>query len=202
MVGFNAGGSFNLGFNNTFVGSNADVNAPGIFNTVLLGNNARGTASNQVRFGNTSTTSIGGFVGYSNLSDVRYKKNIQETVKGIDFIMKLHPVMYQFDMEGLNEKLNPGKKIDELSAKAVKENEKTIFSGFLAQEVEQAAKDAGYNFSGIDKPKNENDMYGLRYADFVVPMVKAMQEQQQMIEELRKQNVELQKRVLALEKNK
>ena len=57
-----------------------------------------------------------------------------------------------------------------------------------------------YDFSGVDKPKNENDMYGLRYSEFVVPLVKAMQEQQQMINELRKQNADLQKRVLDLEK--
>jgi hypothetical protein len=50
-------------------------------------------------------------------------------------------------------------------------------------------------------------MYGLRYAEFVVPLVKAVQEQQQMIkgqlqliEELKKQNTDLQKRVLILEK--
>ena len=64
--------------------------------------------------------------------------------------------------------------------------EKKLYTGFVAQEVEQAAKDAGYNFSGLDKPKNENDFYGLRYADFVVPMVKAIQEQQKLIEKLTK----------------
>ena len=43
-------------------------------------------------------------------------------------------------------------------------------------------------------------MYGLRYSEFVVPLAKAVQEQQQMIEELRRQNADLQKRVLALER--
>ena len=33
----------------------------------------------------------------------------------------------------------------------------------------------------MDAPKNDHDFYGLRYAEFVVPLVKAMQEQQQMI---------------------
>jgi hypothetical protein len=50
------------------------------------------------------------------------------------------------------------------------------FSGFIAQEVEAAAKEIGYNFSGVDAPKNEDDFYGLRYAEFVVPLVKAVQE--------------------------
>jgi hypothetical protein len=51
----------------------------------------------------------------------------------------------------------------------------------------------GYDFSGVDKPKNENDTYGLRYGEFVVPMIKAMQEQQQQIEDLKKQIEELKK---------
>ncbi len=55
-------------------------------------------------------------------------------------------------------------------------------SGFIAQEVEAAATAVGYDFHGVDKPKNETSHYGLRYAEFVVPMVKAMQEQQEMIE--------------------
>ncbi len=53
---------------------------------------------------------------------------------------------------------------------------KIQFTGFLAQEVEAAAKKIGYDFSGVDAPKNENDLYGLRYAEFVVPLVKAVQE--------------------------
>ncbi len=215
-VGFNAADGFDMGFNNTIIGANADINQPGLFNCVALGESALCTGSSQVRLGNSSTVSIGGIVGYTNLSDGRYKKNMTNAVKGIDFIMKLRPVMYQLDIQALNKKLYPGRTTDELSKNAVamNENEKTIFSGFVAQEVEQAAKDANYDFSGLDKPKNESDLYGLRYSEFVVPMVKAMQEQQQMIqeqqqmiqeqrrlmEELKRQNTDLLKRVLALEK--
>jgi hypothetical protein len=63
-----------------------------------------------------------------------------------------------------------------------------LYSGFVAQDVEKAALETGYDFSGVDKPRNENDLYGLRYAEFVVPLVKAMQEQQSQIEELKKDN--------------
>ncbi|HHZ64574.1 MAG TPA: T9SS type A sorting domain-containing protein [Flavobacteriales bacterium] len=49
--------------------------------------------------------------------------------------------------------------------------------------MEEAAKELGYDFSGVDAPKNDKDFYGLRYAEFVVPLVKAMQEQQEQIEE-------------------
>jgi hypothetical protein len=50
------------------------------------------------------------------------------------------------------------------------------YTGFIAQEVEQSAKKLGYDFSGVDKPKSENGFYGLRYGEFVVPLVKAVQE--------------------------
>jgi len=33
-----------------------------------------------------------------------------------------------------------------------------------------------YKFSGIDAPKNENDLYGLRCADFIISLVKGMLE--------------------------
>ena len=59
-----------------------------------------------------------------------------------------------------------------------------VQTGFIAQEVEEAAQKANYDFSGIDAPQNEEDNYGLRYAEFVTPLVKAIQEQQKMIEEL------------------
>ena len=45
----------------------------------------------------------------------------------------------------------------------------------------KAAKDLHYNFSGIDAPKNDNDLYELRYEEFVVPLVKAMQELSQQM---------------------
>lgn len=60
-----------------------------------------------------------------------------------------------------------------------------MLTGFVAQEVEQSAKDIGYQFDGVHHPVDENDHYTLGYASFVVPLVKAVQEQQTMIEALR-----------------
>jgi len=46
----------------------------------------------------------------------------------------------------------------------------------------------------VDKPQDASKQaYALRYSDFIMPLVKAMQEQQQQIEELKKQMAELQK---------
>ncbi len=76
---------------------------------------------------------------------------------------------------------------------SIAEKEKTVFSGFIAQEVEQAAKELNYDFSGVDKPNNDRDLYGLRYAEFVVPLVKAVQEQQKIIQSQQAQIDELNK---------
>ena len=143
--------------------------------------------------GNNSVTSIGGVVSWTSLSDGRFKRDISETVPGLDFISKLRPVTYHMDMDKMASFLKTPDSLRLKDAEAVKA--KMLQSGFIAQEVEQAAKELGYNFSGVDAPKNEDDYYGLRYAEFVVPLVKAVQEQQQMIEELKTVNKNLQKQI-------
>ena len=206
-IGNFAGDQAKADNNNTFIGFGANNTSGAVANnSTALGFGASITASNQVRLGNAATTSIGGVVGFSTVSDGRFKRNIQENVKGIDFIMKLRPVTYQLDVVTLNRKLNPKLKSEDLFRGFENETAQKTFTGFVAQEVEQAAKDAGYDFSGIDKPKNENDYYGLRYSDFITPMVKAMQEQQQIIEQLKKtsedlrnQNADLLRRLEKLE---
>jgi predicted RNase H-like nuclease (RuvC/YqgF family) len=71
-----------------------------------------------------------------------------------------------------------------------KQIQNTRFVGLLAQEVEEAMKASGYtNFTGIDIPKNEKEVYSLRYVDFIMPMIKAIQEQQKLIEN-QKQRIE------------
>ena len=47
--------------------------------------------------------------------------------------------------------------------------------------MEKAAKESGYDFSGVQIPANPNELYSIRYSDFVMPLVKAVQEQQQLI---------------------
>ena len=63
----------------------------------------------------------------------------------------------------------------------------------LAQDVEKVAKETGYNFSGVDAAKNDQDVYSICYSDFVMPLIKAVQE-------LSKQNEEQQKEIDDLKK--
>jgi trimeric autotransporter adhesin len=191
-VGSSAGTTYNNGYNNVFVGANNDVNGAGYYNVIAIGQGVICTASSQARFGNSATNSIGGYADWTNFSDGRYKKNMKEGVKGLDFIMRLRPITYNLDVTGIRNHLGQKAPSDAGTQQSIAEREAMLFSGFAAQEVEAAASASGYDFSGVDKPRNANDFYGLRYGDFVVPLVKAVQEQQQMI-------VALQQKTTALE---
>ena len=82
---------------------------------------------------------------------------------------------------------------------ATEASSKIIYDGFVAQEVEAAAKKLGFKFSGIDKPATEDGLYGLRYDNFVVPLVKAVQELSKQNDLLKEENESLQKRIERLE---
>lgn len=167
-------------------------------NSTALGSNSIITASNQVRLGDISITSIGGQVGWTTLSDARLKKDVKENVAGLDFILKLNPVTYSHDINAYYELLNLP---DSLRNKNYEKNaSELIHTGFLAQDVEKAAKEVGFDFSGVDKPKNSTDYYGLRYSEFVVPLVKAIQEQQKMIEQQQLLIEDMQKEIDLLKK--
>ncbi|HNX90143.1 MAG TPA: tail fiber domain-containing protein, partial [Paludibacteraceae bacterium] len=177
----------------SFFGYDADFNVGGTYsNAMALGYDATVTATNYVRVGNTSVTQIGGQVAWSTLSDGRVKENVKEDVKGLDFIMKLRPVTYNLNKDKQDKLLN---RFDKSDYPEKYDIEKIKFSGFIAQEVEQAATEVGYDFSGVNKPKHENDLWGLKYSDFVVPMVKATQEQQKIIEAQQIKIDDLQKQI-------
>jgi hypothetical protein len=77
----------------------------------------------------------------------------------------------------------------EINKRAREAKEKQIQTGFVAQDVEKIAKSIGYDFSGVDV--DEIGIYGLRYAEFVVPLVKAVQELSEQNDRLQTQVNEL-----------
>jgi len=224
-VGYSALSVNNTGSRNTAVGfssmyggvNTSDVTALGSFantasnvtNATSIGFDAFANASNKVRIGNATVTVIEGQVPFTTPSDGRFKFKVKEDVKGLDFILQLRPVTYQFDTKrfddqvrgsavasnaGLSKTKMPGtgdagtNRTPQASydqASAIRR------SGFIAQEVEKAADATGYDFSGIIKPKTEQDHYGLSYEAFVVPLVKAVQELNAEVALLRKENASL-----------
>lgn len=198
----NQTGSYNVG-----LGDEANVMSSGLVNTVVIGAKAIVDASNKVRIGNTTITSIGGQVGWTTFSDGRFKRNIKDDVQGLSFINALRPITYTVDVQGLAAYYNKGK--GEIDAKKIAAEERTaqilneseenagriIYNGFVAQEVEEAATKLRYEFSGVDKPQTDGGLYGLRYADFVVPLVKAVQELSKENKELKKDNEEIRRQL-------
>lgn len=207
-IGYEAGDTYDNGYNNVFVGANVDVNGPGYYNVIAIGQGTIVGGSSVAVFGNPATGAYYGYANWTNISDGRYKKNIKENVPGLDFIKKLRPITYNLKATELDAFLHRDekkqRKMNDAAitsyTKALQDKEAITYTGFSAQEVESVAKELGFNFSGVDAPKNANGVYGLRYADFVVPLVKAVQEQQQMIETLKQQNTSLEKRIDELEK--
>lgn len=131
--------------------------------------------------------------GAINTSDAREKENIETLNYGLRELMQLRPVSYTW-------KKNPewGKKI-----------------GFIAQEVQPILKEVVQK-GGLPSKENElddqgkpvnpdNDRLGIYYSDIIPVTVKAIQEQQQqidqqnkIIEELRSQNKALQNDLRAI----
>jgi trimeric autotransporter adhesin len=179
-IGTNALQNNNVGSYNTVVGPFAGSLSISYNNTVALGYGAEPTGSNQVRIGNASVTSIGGAVAWSSFSDVRFKKDIKEDVSGLDFINQLKPVSYIVDQRAIDKFLG----VQESVQTAVENKSVPVRqTGLLAQEVEKIIKKSGFVFSGIEVPQNDNDPYRIRYAEFVVPLIKAVQELTAKLEE-------------------
>ena len=168
------------GNNNIAIGYKANASAVNLSNAIAIGYNTIADASNKVRIGNTSITSIGGQVSWTSFSDARIKKDIKQNVPGLSFINLLKPYTYHYDIKKENELLGVKTDDDKNS-----EPEKITFSGFIAQDVDAAAKKINYDFSGVDKT---GKIIGLRYAEFVVPLVKAVQELSNDNEQLKMNN--------------
>ncbi len=178
-IGTEALSSNASGSNNTAIGYFSGVAADNLTNATAIGANALADASNQVRIGSTAVTEIGGQVAWSNLSDIREKKDIQDISFGLGFVLSLRPV--EFRMKQGNDRTDVG---------------------FIAQDIETLLG-TGYNMLGIGNDRERT--LSLRYTDFIAPMVKAIQEQQQVIEDqnnalqqMRKELDELKTLVLSL----
>ena len=202
VMGYNAGQAFDNGYNNVFLGANTDVNGPGYYNVIAIGQATICTGSSQVTFGNPATGSYLAYASWSDISDGRFKKNIVENVPGLSFINKLRPITYNLNATALDVFLRG--RISEspniIYAKALKEKESAVYTGFVAQEVEAAARSLDFNFSGIDAPVNDHDVYGLRYESFVVPLVKAIQELSKQDDQLKKDSEDQQQSLTAIQK--
>ena len=98
------GASTNQDANNVMVGAmiNANLNGAQSTNCIILGYNAQQSSvntSNEVTIGNSSISSIRAQVtSITSLSDARDKADISELDQGLDFVNKLKPVRFSWNM--------------------------------------------------------------------------------------------------------
>lgn len=193
-IGFGSLQSVTTGQDNTALGAYANTLSTST-NATAIGFLAFANGSNKVRIGNSAVTTIEGQVPFTTPSDGRFKYGVKEDVQGLDFILQLRPVTYQFDVERFDEQLQSRQNTEAVvpadANMQAAYNKATAIrrTGFVAQEVEKAAIASGYNFSGLIKPTTEQDYYSISYESFVVPLVKAIQELNRKVASLEKENV-------------
>jgi hypothetical protein len=129
--------------------------------------------------------------GTINTSDLRQKTEIQPTDLGLDFIKKLEPVSYKWKVGGTtmtaildeNPDTSPafGASLDRpVNITSVPGKRKHY--GLIAQQVKEALQ--GKDFGGfVHDP--DKDHYGLRYDQFIAPLIKAVQELSQEVNALK-----------------
>jgi Phage tail repeat like/Chaperone of endosialidase len=164
------------GSNNVAVGYSANQNGE-FDNTTCLGYNTSVTNNNQVQLGSSGTTTyVYGTV--QNRSDLRDKADVRDTVLGLDFINKLRPVDYKWDMREDYKSAMPVKAILQKSATSeeIKANDleyrnivkeyidanklanlthdgskkrSRYHHGLIAQDVKQLIDTTGIDFGGL-----------------------------------------------------
>ncbi len=198
-VGYFALTSILSGINNTAIGYYANV-YDGFSNSTSIGANSVCNGSNQVQLGDYQTTPYAfGTLQYR--SDRRDKIDIRNTKLGLDFILNLRPVDFRFNFRDAYRVVSKEGVVTYLSNDSSKANKK-YNHGFIAQEVKELIDSASLDFGGYNDmlESGGKDILTIGYTEFIAPIVKAIQEQQVIIENQNKRLVDQAKRLEALEK--
>lgn len=205
-LGINAGANFTSNKYCTFIGDNADAAEASLQNSTAIGYNAVVNDDNKIRFGNSAVTVIEGATSFT-VSDGRFKQDVKDNVPGLDFITSLKPVTYRYKSYELDKFLfqKNTKLFTSLKQSDYSQSEEMVHMGFIAQDVEELIKQKKYQLSIVKTPATANDNYSLAYSELIAPLVRAVQEQQQQIELLKKDNADIKdalQKLLTTPKNK
>ena len=132
-------------------------------------------------------------------SDRRLKTDISDTQLGLDFINALRPVEFRWKDK------NIGYLYDENGNSPTGSNPGTrLHEGFIAQEVkavlEAQGVDCGIFMELNDGPDSIKGLNALRYDEFIGPMVKAIQEQNVIIQRQQATIQSIQDQLVAIQK--
>jgi len=128
-----------------------------------------------------------------NTSDERLKDNIKDSDLGLSFIEALRPVSYRWKVgQNVQQQVPDGENEDgtpRFREETVPVPGKRPHYGFIAQHVEEVL--GGKDFAGLIYDEDA-DVYGLRYGEFIAPLVRAVQELSSRVKVLEQQLAELQ----------
>ena len=155
------------GSNNTGIGANADCSFNNATNCTAIGYNARNTdASNSIVLGNSSIAFLRCQVQtITSLSDERDKKDVEDIPVGLEFIDKLHPVKFVWNMRD-------GGKVGQEEF------------GFIAQELQAVQEQTNVTVPNLVDRSNLERLCA-SYGALIPVMVKAIQELSAKVEELK-----------------
>ena len=185
-IGQQASNTLKTGDFNTAVGYCALSGSTDCYNATAIGANANVTGDNQVQLGDTGVT-VYAQKALVTRSDARDKLDIEDSPLGLNFILKLRPCKYR--MNSREAYFEKGQKRDFTATNDGSKAGKRPHYGLIAQEVKEAMNELNVDFAGYldSKVDGGEDVLSLGYTEFIAPMIKAIQEQQNMIKELQKQ---------------
>ena len=185
-IGYDSLSSNTTGHGNTAIGHLALRSLTTYYNCTGLGANSAVTGSNQVQIGDTSVT-VYAQKALVTRSDARDKLDIEDSPLGLNFIMKLRPRKYR--MNSREAYFEEGEERDFTATNDGSKAGKRPHYGLVAQEVKETMNELGIDFAGYldSKIDGGEDVLSLGYTEFIAPMIKAIQQQQQMIEQLQKE---------------
>lgn len=145
--------------NNTAIGKAAGSTVVGFSNTTALGHNSQPQGNDEIVLGDNAVTVLRcNTPVISGLSDIRDKDNVEELDLGLDFLMELEPVSWDWDRRDGTMKGQKG-------------------SGFIAQEVDEVvqANEAEDILPSLVNKRNP-DAWEVGNAALIPVLVKAIQE--------------------------
>jgi len=182
-LGHSAGDVVTTGGHNICIGYGTDPSASGANTQNVIGFSLTGTANDRTHIGSSGGHVYNDFTSnntWTQTSDKRLKKNINDDTLGLAFINELNPVTFNWkpqaevDPEFQATRLNKGEKDTE-----------TLIHGLLAQDVKEAMNKVGNTtFNGWDETV---DGQSVSREMFITPLINAIKELSAKVEDLEKQ---------------
>ena len=169
--------------NNTAIGYQANCAGNMLGHNIAVGAcaNSSTTVGHTVWGSSSNNVQNCVYTAWSNVSDCRDKTDISllPSSYGISFIKKLKPVSYKWD--------NRDTYVREYSCSygqkdGTLKSEKCHY-GFIAQDIKSTLESLNITFDGLTHD-SEKDAYRLTYEELIAPLVKAVQELTERVENL------------------